>query len=86
MFTGHTFTKLINENWVFDFTEYIGYKVELNKQGEVRKYTEAFRAVTEDNKINFLKSMSVPVKVLREAQKQIELYQNDLGGELGYSE
>lgn len=78
MFIGHNFTKLINDNWVFDFTEYVGYKVELDKNGKVKEYTEAFRAITVDNKIDFIKSISVPIKVLKEAQIQIEKYQNEI--------
>lgn len=78
MFVGHNFIKLLNDNWVFDFTEYIGYKVELDKNGKVKEYTEAFRAITVDKKIDFIKSISVPVKVLREAQKQIEKYQDEI--------
>lgn len=77
MFKGHQFVKLINENWVLDLTEYIGYKVKLNENGEVDKYKQAFQATVIDDDITYEKFIRVPVKVLKEASIFIRAYERD---------
>lgn len=77
MFKGHQFVKLINENWVLDLTEYIGYKVKLNENGEVDKYRQAFQATVIDDDITYEKFTRVPVKVLKEASIFIRAYERD---------
>lgn len=81
MFKGHQFIKLTNENWVLDLTEYIGYKVKLNKNGSVNGYKEAFSATLIGNEVIFEKFTRVPLKVLREASNQIRIFNDELGAE-----
>lgn len=74
MFQGHQFVSLINKNWIFDLTEFIGYKVKLDENDNVISYKEAFQAIVIDSDIVFEKSMRVPLKVLKEAYSQISNY------------
>lgn len=75
MFKGHQLVKLINDNWVFDFTDYTGYNVKVDKDGNIVNCKEAFQAIVEGESINFEKNCRVPVKVLKEAANQILKYQ-----------
>lgn len=77
MFKGHQFIKLVNENWVLDLTEYVGYKVKLNDNKEVDSYKEAFQVITIGEEIMFDKKIRVPLKILKEASNQIRYYQDD---------
>lgn len=77
MFKGHQFVKLINENWVLDLTEYIGYKVKLDKDGNVDSYKQAFKATSFGEEIELEKNMRVPIKVLKEAANYIRNYEVD---------
>lgn len=77
MFNGHQFIKLINDTWVLDVTEYVGYKVKINDNKEVVSYREAFTATVADNEVSFDKSIRVPVKVLREAANIIMKHQQE---------
>lgn len=79
MFKGHQFIKLINENWVLDITEFQGYKVKLDDNGEVIDYKKAFTAKVDNNDVKFDKYMRVPLKVLKEACNQIMVYEAKLG-------
>jgi len=79
MFQGHKFIKLINEDWVLDLTEYVGYKVKTNDDLEVIDYKQAFDAVVVGGEIIIEKYMRVPVKVLREAANFIRKYEKNNG-------
>ena len=79
MFKGHQFIQLVNENWVFDLTEFVGYKVKLNNEGEVVSYKEAFQVLTVSDEIIFDKHIRVPLKILKEASNQIKLYWEETG-------
>lgn len=77
MFKGHHFIKLVNENWVFDLTEFVGYKVKVDNDGNVSSYREAFQALTVGDEIIFNKFTRVPLKILKEASKQIRDYMDE---------
>lgn len=72
MFEGHDFIKLINNSWVLDLTDCTGYKVEIDSNGEVERYTKAFDVLIEDGNITFEKYISIPVKILKEATNQVK--------------
>ena len=55
MFQGHQLIKLINDNWVLDFTDYIGYNVKTDAEGNIKSYKEAFQAEIIENDIIFEK-------------------------------
>ncbi len=74
MFKGHEFVKLLNNNWVLDITEFMGYHIKSKKNGEIIDYQLAFVVKIENGDINFDKRMKVPVKVLKEAKNFIEEY------------
>ena len=78
MFKGHQFIKLIDNHWVFDLTEFVGYKVKVDDNGNVISYKEAFEAEAIEEEIMFTKLTRVPLKVLKEAANQIRIYMNDL--------
>ena len=75
MFKGHQLVKLINNNWILDFTDYIGYSVKLDSDGNIKSYKEAFQASISNGEITFDKKCRVPLKVLKEASNQIKKYQ-----------
>lgn len=66
MFKGHQLVKLVNDHWVFDITDYTGYKVSINKSGEATSYKEAFRAYRDDDEICIEKTIPVPIKIIKE--------------------
>lgn len=76
MFKGHEFVKLLNDNWVFDITEFKGYKVK-TIDGEVSEHTLAFIAHVEDGEVTFDKRVKVPVKVLKEVKHIIKAIINN---------
>lgn len=77
MYEGHHFIKVYGDNWVFDFTEYIGYKVTLDKNKRVKDYKMAFTAIDFKKQIIFEKHIKVPLKVLKETVKIIEKYERE---------
>ncbi len=81
MFKGHQLVKLINNNWVLDFTDYIGYNIKLDNNGNVKDYKEAFQVSIDGNDIKFDKKCRVPLKVLKEASNQIKKYQSSMVGD-----
>lgn len=75
MFKGHNFVKLICDNWVFDMTEFIGYKVIFDKKGNIQKYTKAFEVSrNEDNEIQVKRFENIPVKVIKEVNNLVKGY------------
>lgn len=78
MYEGHQFIKVCNDNWVFDITEFIGYKVQLSRDKKtVKGYKKAFTAIDMDKQIIFEKHMGVPAKVLKETVDVIEKYEKE---------
>ena len=77
MFAGHEFIKIITDTWVFDLTEFIGYKVELNNDNTVKSYEKAFQVVEGDNGYEIDKFIKVPTKILKETLNQIKKYIED---------
>lgn len=77
VFKGHQIVKLINDNWVFDFTDYVGYHVDV-EDNKIKNIKVAFTTTIVDDIITFDKKCRVPVKVLKEANRQIQLYQTDM--------
>lgn len=77
MFTGHHLVKICNGDWVFDMTEFKGYKVKLDTDGSVKDYKLAFDADMYADKIEFNKYMKVPVKVIRESSDVIWNYNKE---------
>lgn len=74
MFEGHRLYKIGND-WVFDLTEFIGYKV--NVEGsKVESFEKAFTVKrSEDNKsYKFTRAVPIPVGVMRKAKTIIEDY------------
>lgn len=82
MFKGHQFIKLLDDNWVFDLTEYEGYKVKFDKDHNITGYKEAFIAEVVEDEIMFNKLTRVPLKVLKEAANQIRIYESKLGNNI----
>lgn len=75
MFKGHNFIKIINGNWVFDMTEFVGYKVDIDNKTKKFNYTKAFTAsLTEENNVEFKKFLGIPIKVLKETNRVINKY------------
>lgn len=77
MFKGHKFVKLVNQDWVLDITEFVGYKVE-SMNGKVKSYTKAFSVIQQDNEFKYIKFMQIPAKVLKEANIVLSDYINKL--------
>ncbi len=77
-FKGHTLYKIDN-NWVFDLTTFIGYKVDLNDSGDVKRYQKAFIAVfkKENYSYTFDKIIHVPIRVLRRVINVIQAYRRE---------
>lgn len=74
MFEGHKMYKIGSE-WVFDLTEFIGYKVKV-EDGIVLDYKEAYIVYydKDSNTYEFKKFMDVPLGVLRKTRNIIEYY------------
>ena len=75
-FEGHELYQ-INRNWVFDLTEFIGYRTRTNKKNKLVEYTKAFRIKDEnrDGKCVCIKYIdSIPVGVLRKSKEVIKAY------------
>lgn len=78
MYDGHQFVKICDDTWVFDITEFIGYKVILDKyKKQVKSYKQAFTAIDMDKQIIFEKHIGVPAKVLKETVNVIEKYEKE---------
>lgn len=82
MFKGHQFVKLLNDNWVLDLTEYQGYKVKTDADGNVISYKIAFTVEVVEDDIMIDKKTRVPLKVLKEAFNQIRIYEAEIGDDV----
>lgn len=78
MFQGHKFIKLINDHWVLDITEYIGYKVTTNSIGECINYKKAFKVTSNNKEITIDKFIKIPVKILKEAKRVVIGYESEI--------
>ena len=64
MYYGHHFIKVCGDTWVFDITEFLGYKVVLNKDKQtVKGFKLAFPATSYNKQIVFEKHIGVPAKI-----------------------
>ena len=78
MYEGHHFVKICNEQWVFDITEFIGYKVVLEKDKKtIKEFKPAFTVIKDHTQYIFEKHISVPVRVLKESLSVIEKYEKE---------
>jgi len=78
MYEGHHFIKLCDGEWVFDITEFLGYKVVLDKDKKtVKDYKLAFTVVNYNKQIQFEKHIRVPAKVLKSTVEVIEQYEKE---------
>ena len=76
MYDGHQFVKIDN-TWVFDLTEYKGYKVKANN-GKIESYTKAFSAIEIDNNMYYFeKYIEVSLSILKKALKIINKNNED---------
>ena len=73
MFDGHQFVKVCND-WVFDITEFRGYKVVLNGD-KVESHVPAFTVFDVDGELTFEKYIDIPSRVLNETRVIIEDYE-----------
>jgi hypothetical protein len=72
---GHTLIKLINDNWVLDITECVGYYVTTSQKSspdKIQTITKAFEIRITDEDIIIDKFMDVPLRILIEAREQVE--------------
>jgi hypothetical protein len=66
------------DTWVFDITEFLGYKVVLAKDKKtVKEYKLAFTATSYNRQIVFEKHIGVPAKILKETVNIIEKYEQE---------
>ena len=76
MFEGHQFIKVCGDTWVFDFTDYVGYKVTLCEDKQtVKKFEVAFKVYTNtgcEGQLVFDRYIAVPVRILKETVKLIK--------------
>lgn len=74
VFDGHRLYKIGN-HWVFDLTEFVGYKVKW-KDDEIESFSKAFTVTkSSDNKTyEFSKIETIPVGIMKKAKKIIEEY------------
>lgn len=78
MYYGHHFIKVCGDTWVFDITEFLGYKVVLNKDKQtVKEFKLAFTATSYNKQIVFEKHIGVPAKILKETVNIIENYERE---------
>lgn len=81
-FTGHKLI-IINSSWVFDMTEYIGYKTKVSR-GVVKEYTRAFTVDESDEGVltfNKERNMKIPIYILKSVEKIIKNYRKELENE-----
>lgn len=76
-FEGHEFFK-INNNWVFDKTEFIGYKIQVDRKTDtILKYEKAFKVQDKEQTCNFKYTKyinNIPLGILRKSEDIIRAY------------
>lgn len=78
IFDGHQLVK-IGDDWVFDMTTFIGYKVSIDGAGQVDTYSKAFIAIRDKHTgdYSFDKLMDIPIRVLRSTVNIIQKYREE---------
>lgn len=78
MFDGHVMYKIC-DNWIFNLTEFIGYKIKTKQNGQVESYTKAYKLNKEETNEYYYydKYISVPVGVLRKSMDIVENYNKE---------
>ena len=80
MFKGHQFVKLVNDSWILDLTEFKGYEVNLDSNGEVISFRQRFSITVDNGKIELQREMgAIPVKILKEAINQVKNHLEMMG-------
>ena len=76
-FEGHRLYKIGND-WVFDLTEFIGYRI-TSINGEVKSYDTAFRVRLDSDNMHysFERYTTIPVGVMRKTKEIIENYMKE---------
>lgn len=74
MFNGHQLY-IIGEEWVFDLTEFIGYKVKKNGDN-IESFNKAFSIVKspDHSDFHFKREETIPLGVMRKSKNIIENY------------
>lgn len=74
MFTGHQLYKIDND-WVFNLTEFKGYKVKIDKStGKVVGYQLAYILEGSTGFYSFHKEIEVPLSILRKTVEIVDNY------------
>lgn len=76
MFEGHIMYT-VGKDWVFNLTEFNGYRVYKDKEGKVVKYTKAFNIMQVNGNYDYEKYINVPIRVLETCIKIIENYREE---------
>ena len=92
MLEGHEFVKIDNI-WLLDLTEHIGYKLHLDDNNNMTGYEKAFtierqtetvnnesnsiEAINTGDKFEIIRFIDTPVRVLKEVERQIRGYAED---------
>lgn len=80
MFKGHQFVKLINDSWILDLTEFKGYEVNLDSNGEIVSFRQRFSVNVENGNISLKREMgAIPVKIIKEAINQVRNHLEMMG-------
>ena len=71
-FQGHQFV-ILGEQWVFDMTEFKGYKITYDASGELESFEEAFDVEVRghDNTLRYHKEIDVPLIIMEKTEKLI---------------
>lgn len=76
-FEGHEIYK-INNNWVFDLTEHVGYKIKINRHGKIKEYSKAFKLVDENKQGLEFKCVKyldgIPLGIVNKSLEVIKAY------------
>lgn len=76
MFEGHQLYKIGN-GWVFDLTEFIGYKVKLDGMDKVVGYQRAFKITKTSDGYMHNKYISVPSGIIRKSLAVVKNYKRE---------
>lgn len=75
-FQGHELI-ILEKGWVFDITDFVGYKVKTGKDGEnVTNYEKAFSiedSKDEKEELHVTRFISIPLRVTKRAKRVIEI-------------
>lgn len=74
-FKGHQFYR-IGKEWVFDLTDFKGYKVEMNGDQVVRYYT-AFIVKDDEGRYSFMSTIYTPIDVMKRVENIVETYKKE---------